>query len=172
MTPEDLRRLLQRPASLDAIRAAATSGKLASILRTPFFDHITDVYARLERTAADSAEAWPLKLAVLVHEEPPARAAELVARAGFSDVSDVVLDVLRGFGAVWKPGNALEVEAYVRAHTGQLTSLLLFELAHEGTPTPSMRLAADAAGLTAEFEGWVSRLAAGEEARLHASRAV
>lgn len=158
MTSEELRRVLQEPASLEAIRVAAASGDLARILSTPFFDHIAEVYARLERIATGSLEAWPLKLVVLVHEEPPARAAELVGGAGFSEARDLVLRVLDGFGGVWKVRNDSEMEAYVRAHGPGLASLLLFELAHEGAATASMQSAARAAGLAATFQRWLGRL--------------
>jgi len=171
MTPAELRNVLQQPASLEAIRAAAASGDLAKFVPTPFFDHIADVYARLERIVAGSPESWALKLVALVHEEPPARAADLVARAGFADVSDLVLHVLDGFGAVWKVRRHAQLELYVRAHRTHLASLLLFELAHEGTPTASMRSAAQAAGLMVEFQRWTTQLTPAEEGSSYASHA-
>ncbi len=170
MTPEELRKVLQQPASLEAIRAAAASGDLANILPTRFFDHIADVYARLERIVSASPEAWPLKLVVLVHEEPPARAAELVSCVGFPDVSDLVFHILSGFGAVWKVRNDAQLELYVRAHRADLASLLLFELAHEGIPTASMRSAARAAGLVVEFQRWITMLTPQRRASVAAGR--
>lgn len=159
MTSADLRELLRQGNSLSKVRAAAASGGLARILPTPFFDHVADVYARLERVC-EVADCWPLKLAVLVHEEPLQRIPGLLDHCGCSDVEAIVCDVLGGFGALWKARDRSELEGYVRSHRDHLERLLLFELAHEGTATPPMVQAAQLAGPTIarEFAEWSVRL--------------
>jgi len=160
MTADELRAVVRRSDSLAAIRAAAATGALAVLLPTPFFDHVAAVYARLECTlAATDDDAWPLKLAVLVHEEPPRDAATLLARAGFGDVSGLVERVLAGFGAIWKARTDDDVAAYVRAEAAHLAELLRFEVAHEGGVTAAMIDAARLAGLEAALATWTRRLA-------------
>jgi hypothetical protein len=144
MPGDDLRRLLERSPSLDVAPAVAAA------LGTRFFDHIADVYARVERVADD----WRMKLVVLVHEEPPDRAVRLVEEGRLPEAAPLVDAVLRGFGALWK----MPAAAWRAANARHADALLLFELAHEGRPTTAMRQAADAAGIAERFDDWSDRL--------------
>lgn len=164
MTPEQLRRILQRPVSLLTIESAAAAGELADLLPTPFFAHVAAVYARLELTAGGASDVWPLKLAVLVHEEPPERARAMLVRAGFADVSELIGRVLTGFGAIWKVDTPEEIATFVRSEARHLAELLRFEVAHEGAATPAMRRAAEIAGLAAELDRWTRRQCEGDHA--------
>jgi hypothetical protein len=124
------------------------------------FAHIGDVYRRLEVAAGDTgADLAALRLTVLVHEEPAERVPTLVEDAGVTDLAPVVTAVVEGFGELWKVEGDARLAAYVATHRPALASLLLFELAHEGRPTPSMERAAALGGLTGAFRGWVTRLA-------------
>ena len=66
-------------------------------------DHIGAVYRRLETAADPDFDGLAaVRLAVLVHEEPPASLPRLLAWAGLSDYEETVRGVIGGFGAVWK----------------------------------------------------------------------
>jgi hypothetical protein len=142
----DPRRQLARSPSLDVAPAVAAA------LGVRFFDHIGDVYARLESVATD----WRMKAVVLVHEEPPAHAVQTVVGAGLPEVAPLADAVLRGFGDVWK----LPTAAWLATHRAHADALLLFEVVHEGRPTASMLDAADAAGIGGAVRRWSDRLAA------------
>jgi hypothetical protein len=126
----------------------------------PLFEHIAAVYHRLERLAGvdDSTSLGELRLAVLFHEEPPDRLPSLLVEAGFADLAPAILDVIGGFGQLWKANTDHEMVAYVAAHKAHLPALLLFELAHEGRATPQMERAAEIADLALDFDRWAARL--------------
>ncbi len=168
MTSQQLRKILQQPTSLGLIRAAATSGTLRRIVPTPFFEHIAEVYARLERAAGGSPDMWWMKLAVLLHEESAEYLTTMLDRSGFSDVTRLILDVLGGFGSIWKVRNKRDLEEFVQKHRHHLPTLLLFELAHEGTATPSMYAAAELVGIASTFRCWVATLTTSEMNDIHA----
>ena len=156
-----LRRLLDRAGSYPVIRAAAASGQLNDMLPVKLFEHIGAVYQRLETAAdPDSDGLAALRLAVLVHEEPPESLRRPLAGAGLSDLEETVGSVTGGFGAIWKVKPDREIADYVARHSAHLAALLLFELAHEGGATPEMERAAEFAGLGASFRRWGARLLA------------
>jgi hypothetical protein len=116
------------------------------------------VYERLER-AVDRELAAPLRLAVLVHEVSPDRVPALLDRIGLSDFVPFVASIVDGFGRLWKLERDEDLVDFVRAHGPHLAPLLVFELAHEGTPTMAMGRIARLAGLERSFERWAARLA-------------
>jgi hypothetical protein len=121
--------------------------------------HIHEVLLRLEAAADDDDPILPeLRLAVLVHEQPPEAIPELLVTAGFSDITPTIHAVIDGFGRLWKTGSEAELADYVEAHGQHLPALLLFELAHEGRATMAMRRWAELAGLAGPFERWATRL--------------
>jgi hypothetical protein len=121
---------------------------------------VLGVYARIERAAGPASAAdWPLKLTALVHELPPARIGRVLAAAGLADQARFVRAVVRGFGEVWRAGDARALGAFARRHGDRLRPLLLFEVAHEGAATPAMREAARRGGIERMLAGWVARLA-------------
>jgi hypothetical protein len=93
-----------------------------------------------------------------VHEEPPGRLPALLDRLGLSDYSRIVGAVTGGFGRLWKLQSDRDVADYVRAHRAYLEPLLLFELAHEGAPTPLMRRIAELGGFESSLQRWAARL--------------
>ena len=99
-----------------------------------------------------------MRLAVLLHEEPPERVPGLLEQAGLLSVAPFVTAVIAGFGKLWKLGSDEEALDYVRAHCAHLEPLLLFELAHEGEPDSWMRRIAALGGLESRFETWARRL--------------
>ena len=72
----------------------------------------------------------------------------------------VVVAVLNGFGEVWRAESDDALGEYARLHADCLAPLLLFELAHEGRPTPRMKRAAHFGGIELPFERWARRLRA------------
>ena len=154
-----LRRLLEREGSYPAIASAAASGELGDALPTPIFSHIGDVYDRLELAAGpDFPNIALLRLIVLVHEEPAARARALLEGAGFTEAAPAVATVLSGFGEVWRAKSDERLREYSRTHHACLAALLLFELAHEGRATAPMKRAAHFGGLEVAFHRWARRL--------------
>ena len=99
-----------------------------------------------------------MRLAVLLHEEPPERVPGLLEQAGLLSVAPFVTAVIAGFGKLWKLGSDEEALDYVRAHRAHLEPLLLFELVHEGEPASWMRRIAGLGGLESRFETWARRL--------------
>lgn len=148
-----LRDAISRPGAFDAAAA-----ELADVVSGEIADHIRRVYDRLER-AVDQDLAAPLRLAVLVHEVPPDRLPALLDRIGLSDFAPIVAPVIDGFGRLWKLERDDDLVDFVRAQRRHLAPLLLFELAHEGVPTGSMRRIARLAGLDRSFERWAASLA-------------
>src|SRR5262245_25356705 len=163
MDSAKLRLLLGRIGSYPAIEAAAASGELHELLPVRLFEHIGLVYRRLEQLADAHhlAIIAELRLAVLLHEESLDSLPSLLAAAGFLDFAPTVLGVIGGFGKLWKATADHEIADYVAVQTTHLPALLLFELAHEGRPTPEMERAAELAGLSLTFKGWVARLPMG-----------
>jgi hypothetical protein len=100
-----------------------------------------------------------MRLAVLLHEQAPERAAVLLERAGSASFSPLVTAVIGAFGRLWKLRSEHDALEYVAAHVAYLEPLLLFELVHEGAPASWMRRIAALGGLESRFERWVSRLA-------------
>ncbi len=153
----DLRGAISQPGAYPVI---ASSDVLDGVLTPEISDHVRAVYERLELAAGDEHElAIPLRLAVLVHEEPPARLRALLDRLGVSDLAPIVTAVIAAFGQLWKLSSDQDAVAFVvDGHRGCLDALLLFELAHEGASTASMWRIACRAGLERRFARWVSRL--------------
>ena len=148
-----LRDAISRPGAFDAAAA-----ELADLVSGEIADHIRRVYDRLER-AADQELATPLRLAVLVHEVAPDRLPALLDRIGLSDLAPIVTSIVDAFGRLWKLERDDDLVDFVRAHRPHLAPLLLFELAHEGVPTGSMRRIARLAGLDPSLERWAKSLA-------------
>jgi len=106
-----------------------------------------------------------MRLAVLLHEEPPERVPALLEREGFTSAAPLVTAVIAAFGGLWKLACDEEAADYIRAHGAYLELLLLFELVHEGAPTSWMKRIAGLAGVESRFETWVRRLESGAAAR-------
>ena len=81
-------------------------------------------------------------------------------RAGMADAASRVLEILNGFGNVWRVKEEEELQKYVRGHRAHIEGLLLFEVAHEGAATEAMRSVARLGGLEEQLEKWEARLAA------------
>ena len=110
---------------------------------------------RVEVAAGDEHERfWPVKLTALVHEMPPTKLGTTLRRAGIVDVAPHALAILQGFGHVWRVKGGEELQKYVSGHRAYLESLLLFEVAHEGTATEAMRAVACLGGLEKRLEKW------------------
>jgi len=158
MDEPSLRSLLGRHGSYPAV-LAAVSRELHHNLPARLFEHIGDVYRRLELAAdQDFSGSAQLRLAVLLHEESPASIPYLLECGGFSDFLPTVHAVVGGFGEVWKATADRELADYVGTHKAHLESLLLFELAHEGGATPRMERAAELGDLGLTFRRWAARL--------------
>jgi hypothetical protein len=156
MIRAELRAAISRAGAFPTIAAA---GDLSAVLPAELSDHIHAVYQRLETAVGDKlAFAAPLRLAVLVHEERPERLPALLERLGLSDYSRIVVAVIGAFGRLWKLQDERDAVNYVSAHRAYLEPLLLFELAHEGTPTASMRQIAELGGLGSSFQRWAALL--------------
>jgi hypothetical protein len=154
-----LRRLLARRGSYPAIARAGASGRLPGF-PVALFAHVGDVYRRVEAAAADDVpEIESLRLAALVHEEPPESLAELLDGAGLAELAPTAVAVVAAFGAVWKLRTEGEVRDFPDANRPHLRAILLFEIAHEGRATSEMERAARVAGLGEAFAGWAERLA-------------
>ena len=154
-----LRQLLSQRGSYPIIAAAAASGRLPRLPVT-LFEHVGDVYRRVETAAGDDfARIAHLRMAALVHEEPPESLPEILDAAGVSDLAPTVVAVIDGFGRIWKVRTAADLRPYVEAGGPQLASILLFEVAHEGRSTAAMERAAELGGLQAALTSWTARLA-------------
>jgi hypothetical protein len=155
-----LRTLLAQRGSYSTIAAAVASGRLPHF-PVRLFDHVGDVYRRVETTADDELDELPaLRLAALVHEEPLESLPRLLESANLSDLAPTVVAVIGGFGLVWKARGEADLRAYVTAHKQHFASTLLFEVAHEGRSTALMERAAELAGLKTALLRWSARLAA------------
>jgi len=90
-----------------------------------------------------------------------------------ADAASRVLEILNGFGNVWRVKEEEELQKYVRGHRAHIEGLLLFEVAHEGAATEAMRAVAHEGaateamravarlgGLEEQLEKWEARLAA------------
>ena len=154
-----LRRLLSQCGSYPIIAAAAGSGQLPHFPVT-LFDHVGEVYRRVE-TAADHDVAGieEPRLAALVHEEPQESLPKVLRSAGVFDFAPTVMAVTGGFGRIWKVRTEGDLRDYVEVSRPHLTSILLFELAHEGQVIPEMERAAEVGGLQTALKCWVERLA-------------
>ena len=153
-----LRRLLSQRGSYPTIAAAVASRQLP---RFPvrLFDHVGDVYRRVETAAADDCAVLArLRLAALVHEEPLESIPKLLDAAGLSDFAPTVVAVTRGFGSIWKIRTEDDLRAWVEANSAHLAEILLFEVAHEGRPTVLMERAAAVGGLQSALTSWAARL--------------
>jgi hypothetical protein len=153
-----LRRLLSRRGSYPLIVAAVASGHLPHFPVT-LFEHVGDVYRRVETAADDSAGLEGLRLAALVHEEPQESLAKLLDSAGLFDFAPTVVAVTGGFGRIWTVRTEADLRDYVEVNRPHLASILLFEVAHEGQSTPEMERAAGIGGLQAALKRWAERLA-------------
>ncbi len=160
MTRAELRAALSGAGAFPLIWSVAEAGELPLVLRTELSEHIGAVYRRLEAALdEDFALASALRLAVLVHEEPPGRLPALLTDAGLADLSATVAAVVGAFGRIWKLRNERDAVDYAMSHRSCLEPLLLFELAHEGTSTPAMNWVAAFGGLEAMVDRWAWRLA-------------
>jgi hypothetical protein len=157
---ERLRALLARRGSYPAIAAASDAGALDRF-PVALFPHVGDVYGRVEAAAADDPlPVVALRLAALVHEEPPASLPALLAGAGLADLAPTVRAVVGAFGALWRVACESELDDFLAAGGLHLPAILLFEVAHEGRAVPAMQRAAARAGLGEPFARWAARLAA------------
>lgn len=158
MSDSDLRQLISRPGSYSSIASAAAGSRLGKF-PVKLFEHIGEVYRRVE-TAADKdyAEIIALRLTALVHEESPESLPKLLDTAGLSDVAPTVLAVMRAFGRIWKIGSDEQLRAYVAENQLRLASILLFEVAHEGQLTALMERAAVIGGLHSHLKLSTARL--------------
>jgi hypothetical protein len=155
-----LRRLLAQRGSYPTIAAAAASDRLARFPVT-LFEHVGDVYRRVETAAGDDfAEIEGLRLAALVHEEAQDSIPKLLGSAGVFDLAPTVAAVTSSFGRIWRVRTEGDLSDYLEVHRSHLASILLFEVAHEGQAIPEMERAAQVGGLAAAFKCWVERLAA------------
>jgi hypothetical protein len=73
-------------------------------------------------------------------------------------VTALVRAIVASFGEIWRCATASEFDAYVARHRNYLEELLLFEVAHEGRATVTMRIVAGLAGLEETLEQWEIRL--------------
>jgi hypothetical protein len=154
-----LRQLLFQRASYRLIAAAAASGRLTHF-PVRLFEHVGDVYRRVETAADDDfAGIAQLRLAALVHEEPSESLPNLLASADVLDFAPTVVAVTGGFGRIWKVQTDGDLRAYVETHRPHLPAILLFEVAHEGQSTALMARAAELAGLRTALTCWAARLA-------------
>jgi hypothetical protein len=153
-----LRRLLSQHGSYPKIAAAVATGQLPHF-PVRLFEHVGDVYRRVETAAGDdSVEIEGLRLTALVHEEPLESLPKLLGSAGVSGFAPTVAAVTSGFGRIWKVRTEHDLRAYVEAHRSHLASMLLFDVAHEGRAIPEMERAAEVGGLADAFNCWVGRL--------------
>jgi hypothetical protein len=140
--------------------AAIAAGRFPDF-HVRLFDHVGDVYRRVERAAGDDfPQVDALRLTALVHEEPPASIAGLLAVADLARFAPLVTAVTSAFGRVWKVRTGDDLRTFVERHRPSLAAVLLFELAHEGRAIPDMERAAGLGGLSAEFDSWANRLLA------------
>jgi hypothetical protein len=154
-----LRRLLAQPGSYPIIAAAVESGGLPQF-PVALFDHVGDVYRRVETAAGgDFEHVEALRLTTLVHEEPLESLPQLLASAGVSELLPEVVAVTREFGRVWRVRTDDDLRGYVEKSRPYLAAILLFEFAHEGQSTPQMERAAQAGRLETAFARWAARLA-------------
>jgi hypothetical protein len=154
-----LRELLSRDGSYPTIAAAVASGRLPAF-DVALFDHVGDVYRRVEIAVGPDVErAAELRLTALVHEESPDALPRLLRAAGVADLSPTVLAVTRGFGRIWKIEREDDLRSFVEAARPFLGEILLFELAHEGRPIPQMERAAEIGRIRVAFARWAERLA-------------
>jgi hypothetical protein len=155
-----LRTLLAQHGSYSTIAAAVASGRLPHF-PVRLFEHVGDVYRRVETSADDELDELPaLRLAALVHEEPLESLPKLLESADLSNLTPTVVAVIGGFGLIWKAEAKTDLRAYVTAHRRHLAAILLFETAHEGRSTALMERAAELAGLKTALLRWSARLAA------------
>jgi hypothetical protein len=159
MTRAELRAAISRRGGFATIAAAAAGGELEPLLATDVSTHVGEVYRRLEAGLDEgSTLAVPLRVTVLVHEEPPERLPALLGHAGLAEFSPIVLAVVGAFGRLWKLRNERDAMDYVKLHRPWLEPLLMFELAHEGVLTGAMRWVARLGGVGQAAERWAGRL--------------
>ncbi len=155
-----IRALLSRSDAYPIIAAAAAAGRLPRFPVT-LFDHIGDVYRRVEIAAdRDFPSLDALRLAALVHEEPQASLPTLLASDDLADLVPTAVRVIGEFGDIWKIRTGAELQRYVDVNARYLAPILLFEVAHEGGPTSAMERAAEIAGLHDALARWARRLRA------------
>jgi len=156
---QSLRALLSRRGSYPDIAAAMASGRVL-LFDVRLFEHIGGVYGRVELAGGDDvAGIAALRLAALLHEEPPESLPPLLHSANLVDCAPTVVAVISAFGRLWKATTDADVEGFVATYRSHLASILLFELAHEGRAIPQMTRAAERGGLHAAFACWTGRLA-------------
>jgi hypothetical protein len=145
---------LARPGALERLRpvraalAGAELGEPAS--------HVDVIIRRLERLPSDAEDARVLKLAALVHELGPARAADALSRLGVEPAAAGAAEtIVASFWAaeLWKRDGGGPSSWALRAG-GNARRHLLFEVAHEGAVTSGIRVAAGIVGLEAEVDRW------------------
>jgi len=154
-----LRTLLSQPGSYPVIAAALASDQIPHFPVT-LLEHVGDVYQRVETAAGrDFDQIEALRLAALVHEEPPESLPRLLRSAGVSDLVPTAVAVTGAFGHIWKVRTEDDLRSYVESHGPRLPLVLLFELAHEGRSTPEMERAAAVGRLQSAFDCWAERLA-------------
>jgi hypothetical protein len=153
-----LRSLLARRGAYSMIADASAAGRLPTF-PVRLFGHVGDVYARVETAAGDDFTGiQAMRLAALVHEEPPESLPALLEASGVSDFAPTVLAVVGEFGRVWKFGTDRALREWVAANEPHLAPILLFEVAHEGEAIPAMERAAEIGGVRAALARWSERL--------------
>ena len=156
-----LREALCQKNSVELLSRTYPAWRAAHGLCSQLIPHVAEVMRRVEVAAGDEHERfWPVKLTVLVHEIPPTKLGTTLRRAGMADAASRVLEILNGFGNVWRVKEEEELQKYVRGHRAHIEGLLLFEVAHEGAATEAMRSVARLGGLEEQLEKWEARLAA------------
>jgi hypothetical protein len=129
-------------------------------------EHVREVFRRVETAAADDFDqVAELRLVALVHEEPPESLPDLLGSTGLLDYLPVVRAVTGRFGRVREVRTEDDLRDFVETSGPHLAAILLFELAHEGRPTPEMERAARLGGLQPAFERWAARVARREHGR-------
>jgi len=155
-----LREALCQKNSVELLSRTFSAWGAVNGLRSQFIPHVAEVMQRVEVAAGGEHDRfWSVKLTALVHEIPLPALGATLQRTGMADVASHVLAILNGFGHVWRVKDERELQKYVSGHRAYLESLLLFEMAHEGTATEAMRAVARLGGLEKRVEEWSVRLA-------------
>lgn len=116
--------------------------------------HIEAVNGRTAASAPDELRELLLLVAAVHEERDPVRLRDAAQAAGAGQLTDTVMAIGLGFGEVWTLTDDAAIDGYIERHAAHLRALLLFELAHEGTPTQAMTAVAYRAGIAEEFADW------------------
>jgi len=145
---------LARPGAVERLRPVRAALACAELGEPAA--HVYMIIQRLEGLPSDAEDARVLKLAALVHELGPERAALALSRLGIEPaVAGAAEAIVASFWAaeLWKRDGG-GPRSWARRAGGSVRRHLLFEVAHEGAVTPGMRGAAGIVGLEAEVDRW------------------